>query len=317
MPLIKSSFKPSPLFISGHLATIYSNFFRKNSVNYVRKRIETPDDDFFHIDTIIKPSAKGTLILGVPGLEGSSHSGYMTRLAHDVTGRGYDFISINHRGCGGEPNKLYSSYHSGWTEDLALIIDRYAEKYERIYLVGYSLGGNIVLKYAGQQGAALHPAIKKAVAVSSPVDLKGSAIELRKRKNKIYMNRFLTALKKKTLDKQQKFPGRLRVDAIRKCRNFFDFDNLYTAPAHGFKDAEDYWAKNSARQFLEDIRVPALLLNAKNDPFLSRTCFPVEKAKKSVHFHLEMPQYGGHVAFIGREKRWLEKRILAFLEDTL
>ena len=273
MPIIESSFHPKFLFRNKHLSTIYPNFFKKDKNNYTRITLDTPDNDFIDLDVIFKDSKK--LIIILHGLEGSSSSNYVTRIAKISSQNNFDVIVLNHRGCSGKTNNIFGSYHSGKTDDLDLIIRTYEKNYDEINLVGYSLGGNVTLKYLGESVSNISSKVNKAAAISVPIDLKGCSIELRKRKNKIYMERFMSSLRVKAIDKIIRFPGSgISISSIQKSKNFFDYDDLYTAPAHGFNDAEDYWEQNSSKQFLNDIEIPTLILSAQDDPFLSESCFP-------------------------------------------
>ena len=314
MILEKSSYKPSLPFKSSHFNTIYRTLFHSIEVDHHRERMETADGDFMDLDFTRVGSKKLVVILH--GLEGSSESTYMKALSLVVKEKGLDAVSVNFRGCSGEPNRLLSSYHSGKTADLAEVFD-YLDKshdYDTYYLVGYSLGGNMALKYLGEGRYPMPSGLKAAVAVSVPCDLRGSSEEISKFWNTVYMQRFLISLKKKTLKKMEQFPkARLEVN------NFFDFDNLYTAPVHGFKDAFDYWERNSSRQFLDGIEIPSLLITATDDPFLSETCYPFAEARSHKYFHLEATRFGGHVGYNSEFSKgsgfWLENRILSFLED--
>jgi len=178
------------------------------------------------------------------------------------------------------------------------------------------------LKYLGEQGVNLHPKIKCGVAISVPSDLKGSSGALSSKENKLYMKKFLETLKSKTLEKLERFPDSfLKKDKILAVQNFYDYDNLYTAPAHGFKNAEDYWEKSSSKPCLPKIKIPTLMVSALDDTFLSKSCYPFEIAKNHNSLYLETPKYGGHVGFnskiFSKNGFWLEKRILEFLKQYL
>ncbi|MBL0712323.1 MAG: alpha/beta fold hydrolase [Desulfosarcina sp.] len=230
---------------------------------------------------------------------------------------GWDALGINFRGCSGTPNRRLRSYHSGATDDLATVL-RHVHKgtaYAAIGLIGFSLGGNLVLKYLGEQGRDLGASIRWAAAVSVPCDLKGSAVEMARPANRLYMRRFMWTLGAKARAKATRFNGRLKTDDFRELRTFREFDDRFTAPAHGFSDAEDYWRQCSARFFVDRIRIPTLLINARNDPFLSSGCYPVAQARRSAWLHLEMPSTGGHVGFMPQHLDrdfWHERRILDF-----
>jgi predicted alpha/beta-fold hydrolase len=178
----------------------------------------------------------------------------------------------------------------------------------------------MILKYLGEQVYSIHPKIHAAVTVSAPCDLQGSSAELSKFWNNIYMKRFLVSLKSKLVIKEKQFPNSfIEIEKIKNARNFLDMDNLYTAPAHGFKNAYDYWKKNSSKQFIPSIKTPTLLITSQDDPFLSNSCIPVKEAKNNSNFVLEPTSYGGHVgfnsSFSNKKNHWLEKRIIGFLND--
>lgn len=236
---------------------------------------------------------------------------------------GWDALAINMRSCSGEPNKLFSSYHSGRSDDIDTVIRHVQglERYKSILLIGFSLGGNIILKYMGEKGENISEYIKSAVAISVPCDLRASSIHLSKHSNRVYYERLIRSLKKKALLKKQTFPDApYTAKDVRKVKTFHDFDNIYTAPAHGFKDADDYYTKCSSKQFLPAITRPTLLINALDDPFFPDTCYPFEEAKSSSKFYLETPKYGGHVGFsnsmIPGQEYWHETRTVVFFNSV-
>ncbi len=324
MPFIQNTdYNPPFIFRNNHLNTIMPALFRKvKDINYTRFRIETNDHDFIDIDRSSVDSKTAAII--THGLEGNSHKPYIKGITKILNEIGVDAIATNLRGCSGEPNHLLSSYHSGKTDDLAAVINhaRQILKYEKIVLIGFSLGGNITLKYVGELGRDIPDFVKLAIAISVPCDLKSSAIHLSKASNWIYLQRFLRSLKQKALDKM-KVNNALnmnRMDII-KTKSFFEFDNLFTAPIHGFEDAEDYWAKCSCKQFLTSISIPTLLINAKDDPFLPDECYPYTEANSNHFLYFEVPEYGGHVGFMTnyhfKFPLWHEKRIMRFLNEKL
>ena len=315
-----STYQPSIPFRSKHLNTIYRTLFHKINVTYERKRMETIDGDFMDIDFSKKESSK--LMVIIHGLEGSSSSKYVTAMSHISNNLGYDVAAINLRGCSGENNRNLYSYHSGKTNDLAEILAflDHSENYESYYLVGYSLGGNLLLKYLGEERSDYSSKLKAGIGVSVPCDLKGSSESIAKFWNMVYMQRFLISLKKKTLLKIEQFPEMdLNKEAILNSKNFLDFDNYFTAPVNGFIDAEDYWKRNSCKQFLNGIKIPSLLITSIDDPFLSASCIPLQEAKANKYFHLEVTNYGGHVGYNSNFENgsgfWLERRIIDYFES--
>jgi predicted alpha/beta-fold hydrolase len=213
---------------------------------------------------------------------------------------------------------LVRFYHSGETGDMAAVVRHGAASYERIALIGFSLGGNVTLKYLGESPSP--PCVVAGVAISTPVDLTSSARALdRRRSNGIYLHRFLRTLIAKVEAKARRFPEHLDVRGVRAIRTLYEFDNRYTAPLHGFRDAADYWARASARPFLAGITVPALLLNARDDPFLTPESFPLAEANANPLLFLEAPARGGHVGFLDLEQGiqpWSERRVVAFLDQV-
>jgi hypothetical protein len=321
MPLINSTYQPSFLFKNAHLNTAYKTLFYKINNHYKRTRIITPDNDFLDLDFSCVGS--DTLVIASHGLEGSSKSKYILSLVNFLNSKDIDAVAVNFRGCSGEDNNHVYSYNSGKTDDLKTIINYISSNfnYKNIVLVGYSMGGNITLKYLGE--STLLPAeIKGAITISVPTDLEGSSNALSHWENKIYIQRFLISLIKKSLAKQQKFPNStLDPIAIKNAKNFIDFDNAVTAPLFGYKNAQDYWAKCSSKQFLSAIQVPTLLINALDDTFLSESCFPFKEATENKRLYLETPKYGGHVGFnthIGKsDKLWSENRVLEFIQHII
>ncbi len=320
MPLIEpSTYQPPAILRNRHLHTIYAYLSRRaNGVTYQRSRVDTPDHDFLDID--LSRVGSQTLLIIAHGLEGSADSTYVKSLVKAANARQWDVAAVNMRGCSGLPNNLYSSYHSGKTDDIALAI-RYLQQqfgHEQLLLAGFSMGGNIMLKYAGESGKGIDPAIKAVACLSTPCDLRSAAFELSKSGNRLYMSRFLKTLKQKLLAKLERFPDSpVSAIQVKKARDFFDYDNLYTAPAHGFTDAEAYWHQCSSKRFITQIEIPALVVNALDDPFLGKDCYPFDLAGSQAQFFLETPRFGGHVGFVtkisGRGEWWHESRILDFL----
>ena len=314
MPLLASDYNPPFVFKNRHFNTIYSSLFRKTKpVKFKRKRIETPDEDFLDIDFIENQSKKIAILCH--GLEGSSDSKYIQATAKLLELNGYSIAAMNYRFCSGEINRQLTTYHSGKTDDLHTVINYVLPNYDKIYLVGFSLGGNLILKYNGDGLFSLSPKIKANVAVSVPIDLKGSSIELQRGENFLYNWRFLRTLSKKMHLKHQQFPNNFNIKSLKFVKKLTDFDEYFTSKINGFKNAQDYYLKASSKQFIPNILKPTLLINAIDDPFLSQSCFPVKEANESSNFYLMTPRYGGHVGFISKGNfYWSEYEILNFLE---
>lgn len=319
MPFLQDSSYRAPSWLpGGHAQTIYPALFRRVAhVTSRTERLELPDGDF--IDLAWVGDRGERLAILSHGLEASMGTEYIQGMAGALHRQGSDVLVWNFRGCGGEPNRLLRMYHSGATEDLHSVINHALARHpaETIDLIGFSLGGNLTLKLLGEDPEHLPPRIRGAVTFSTPCDLACSSRQLSLFSNKIYMERFLMAMRSKVRAKKRMFPDELDLTGLKRIRTFQEFDDRYTAPIHGFRDAEDYWKRNSCRQFLSRIRVPTLLVNAANDPFLGPGCHPREEAAASAHFHFEMPETGGHVGFPTSGKgagNWMELRALEFLQ---
>lgn len=318
MPVIPSAYQNSPFYLfNGHLQTIVPGLWRRvNHAGYRRERIVTEDADFLDLDWSQPVRGKALAIIS-HGLEGSSDRPYIKGMVRAMNQAGIDALAWNYRSCSGESNKTLRSYHMGATDDLQQVVAHVLanHNYQDIYLVGFSAGGNITLKYLGEAPAALPPQIKKAVVFSVPCDLKSCSDTLSRPQNRIYLRRFLKSLKGKLERKALDFPD-LDLAGYELLQSFPDFDDRYTAPMHGFKDAADYYARCSSRQFLAHIRIPTLLVNAQNDPFLSGDCYPVAEATNHPYLYLEIPRAGGHVGFTQSflaNEYYSEKRAVEFL----
>jgi uncharacterized protein len=318
MPIVPSRFFPPRLLSNGHLQTILPALLpRRLKLGFEPERIELEDGDF--LDLAWARTGSNKLAILSHGLEGSADNDCVRGMATALQANGWDALAWSFRGCSKEINRLPRFYHSGETGDLRTIIQLAAVKYRRIALIGFSLGGNLTLKYLGETRA--HPAVIGAAAISAPVDLAASARILdQRRSNRIYLRRFIRSLIAKVEAKAAKFPDVLDVSRSRAIRTLEEFDDRYTAPIHGFLNAEDYWKKSSARQFLNQISIPTLLLNARNDPFLAPECFPFAEAKQNPHLFFEAPGSGGHVGFIdlvhGIEP-WSERRVVEFFATSV
>jgi len=318
MPLIaESTYKCRFVLANGHVQTCLSSLFRRvNTKGYRRERIATPDNEFLDLDW----AGIGTRRLAVlaHGLEGDSGRAYMLGMVNALTKRGWDAVAWNARGCSGEPNRALRFTHSGATEDLDTVISHIMSNYDysEMALIGFSLGGNLTLKYVGERGTLLNSRIRAAVAFSVPCDLESGSAQLAKPMNQLYMRRFLALLHDKIRALMKVMPGKIDDRGYDQLRTFKDFDDRYTAPIHGFKDAEDYWRRCSCKPFLWNIQIPTLLINARNDPFLSDLCYPVKEAEENSYLYLEMPASGGHVGFISKNhdgEYWTETRAVEFL----
>ncbi|MDZ7647158.1 MAG: alpha/beta fold hydrolase [Cytophagales bacterium] len=313
MPLVESSAYQPPFFLfNNHVETIMPSIFRTVPGSYTRERIELHDGDFLDLDWFSKSGNK--LVIVSHGLEGNSERHYAKGMAAYFFKQGWDAVAWNCRGCSGEINRLPRFYHHGATDDLAAVVDYAVEKnYKHIALVGFSMGGSMTLKYLGEQG--IHTKIKSATVFSVPCHLGSSASELEKPANKFYLQRFLKKLEKKMLAKSHLFPELISIKGFKNISSFREFDNRYTAPLHGFADADDFYSKASCGPYLSTIQTPALIVNAINDPFLPEACYPYALAKDHASVHLETPNKGGHVGFSLKtlSENWMEKRAFEFI----
>lgn len=306
----------------GHLQTIYAYARAANQlIHYRRERWETPDGDFIDLDWLDSGNDEAKLLVLFHGLEGSSRSHYALSIMALAQQQGWRGVVPHFRGCSGEANRLPRSYHSGDIPEIDWILSRLKEENPQcaIYVAGVSIGGNMLLNWLGEMGEAAGAIVQRVVAISTPVDLSAAArvLDVGSRKA-IYTRCFLNSLKPKVLAKIA--AHRLKIDPARvhACSTFREIDDLYTAPIHGFKDALDYWTRASSKPWLKHIRVPTLLINARNDPFLPVAALPHYR-EVSDAVTLEFPYSGGHVGFVSAEINgsldWLSRRILSFILD--
>ena len=301
----------------GHLQTIAAALAPAPRISWSRERWETPDGDFIDLDWAARANTAAPLLALFHGLEGSSASPYARAIAAQALALGWRCVVPHFRGCSGELNRLPRAYHSGDSAEIGWILERLQARYAArgvLYAVGISLGGNALLKLLGERGDAME--LHRAVAISAPLDLAaaGRALDAGLSRE-IYTRIFLRTLKRKTLAKLRQ--KKIAVDArrLKKARTFWEFDDAVTAPLHGFQGADDYWTRSSSGPWLAKIRVPTLVINARNDPFmpesvLSSVSEQLQQMPSCVT--LEFPRGGGHAGFPGRD-RWLARRVLEFL----
>ena len=320
MPLISTSYSPKGLFKNGHFSTVYSAKLRNApTLHQKRERLSLLDGDFMDLDFSFAEKNTSSIAIILHGLEGNAQRTYIKGQSKILNDNGWDVCAVNYRGCSGETNRLFESYHAGKTGDLHHVVTFLLEKknYGTIALIGFSLGGNLLLKYLGER-VNLPKEIIAGVAISTPLHLKGSLEQLSQWKNWLYRTSFLYHLRKKYKEKIRLFPNEATLELFKKIDSLKTFDDIYTAAAHGFKDAYEYYEKNSSLQFLSTIDVPVFILNAKNDSFLSQKCYPFSLAEKSKNIYLETPNYGGHVGFHKTDKRYYsEERTVQFLTSNI
>jgi len=321
VPIIQSKFQPeNRLFCNTHASTIHASLTRWiPRLQFQRERIDTPDGDFLDLDWKKVGSKKLVVILA--GLEGKSNSLYARAAIRYFNKRGWDALGMNYRGCSGEPNRLLNGYHMGASDDVKWTIEYAIQQchYEEVLLIGYSLGGNLALKYAGEEGRNLPKEVKSVVAFSVPMDIQKSDERLNKWYNWHYLKWFMFPLNRKANRKKRQYPEKLKTyRGFFMSGNFVYFDTHFTAPANGFSTVEEYWEVSSCRPVLHNIQIPALVVSAQNDTFISENCYPIKAAKNNANLYLEMPKSGGHCGFIRNffEKEWwMEERAFRFFME--
>lgn len=303
----------------GHAQTLYGVLFAHSKVGWKRERWETPDGDFIDLDRL-PGAADAPLVVLFHGLEGGSGSHYAGALARELRRRGWRGAVAHFRGCSGEPNRLPRAYHSGDAEEIRWILRRLAAESRGtpLFAAGVSLGGNALLKWLGEDADAKQ-VLAAAAAISAPVDLMAAGDALGRGFNLVYTRAFLATLRPKAEEKLARFPGLFDGEAMRRARTLREFDDAVTAPLHGFRDTDDYWTRASAKPVLRRIRVPTLLLNARNDPFLPAAALP-GPSEVSGAVRLEFPEQGGHAAFVSApfpgDIDWMPRRVAAFFEEA-
>ncbi|WP_461208715.1 hydrolase [Desulfocurvus sp. DL9XJH121] len=321
MPVIhESAYQPKALHLrSGHLQTLTPVLLRpRPEVDFQRTRLELDDGDFLDLDWSPAPGEGGRLALVIHGLEGHSRRKYVRGMVRALNAAGWDCVAMNHRGCSGEMNRLPRFYHSGETDDVHAALTHALDRggYERAALVGFSMGANQILKYLGEDPGRLPKELAAAVSVSAPCALDACCRVLETGFAQVYQAYLLRSLKAKVRAKHALFPDSLSLAGLAGMRTFRQFDDTYTAPLAGYADASDYYARCSSLQFLDSIRTPVLVLNAKDDPFLAPECYPREQALASAWIYLETPESGGHVGFAlngASGPYWDERRAVEFL----
>lgn len=280
--------------INGHFETIFNHYFSEDiQLNYRRETISTSDGDFLDLDFIDHSSSDVCTIL-LHGLESSANAKYIKRTGKFLNNLGHNICAVNYRGCSGRVNHKLRYYHSGATDDIKDVVDFVSKKYSKIYLIGFSLGANLTLKYLGDYNCKR---ISKAFAFSAPCDLSDSANALRSGFSNVYGKNFLKTLKDKVLWKKDLLlESGIDPNQIYKIKTLYEFDNVFTAPVHGFKNAEDYYKKCSSKYVLNQIQVPTFIFNAEDDPFLQGDCYPLEFIDNPL-VTLDITKKGGHVSF--------------------
>lgn len=300
MPLVASGYRAPRWLPGGHLQTIWAaRCVPLPTVAYRRERWPTPDADFIDVDFAHpEPADDGAPVVALfHGLEGDSTSHYARSIVRHFADRGWRALVVHFRGCSGEPNLLLRAYHSGDSEEGDWVLRTLHARWPsaRLHAAGVSLGGNMLAKWLGERGEDAR-FVAAAASIGSPLDLVAGGRAIGRGFNMLYTKMFLATLKAKARDKAQRFSYAIDVDVLRRARNLYDFDNLFTAPVHGFRDTMDYWTRSSAKPLLANVRVPHLVLNARNDPFVPADSLPAADAVSGAVF-LEQPDEGGHIGF--------------------
>jgi predicted alpha/beta-fold hydrolase len=291
---------------------------------FMRERIETPDEDFVDLDWGPDPDPGAPVVLVVHGLEGSARRRYVRNVCREVLAAGIRPVALNLRGCSGEPNRALTYYHSGKTDDVAHVLALLRERHPNrsIGAIGFSLGGNVLLKLMGERSDGGAGLVDAAVAMSVPYDLAaGSALLERSAAGRAYSAYFLRSLKRKVRWKEERLRPVIDLSAAFASRTIWEFDDRVTAPLHGFESAEEYYARSSSARFLAGVRVPTLLLHAEDDPFLPKDRIPLEESKNNPALHLVLQGLGGHVGFLAgspwRPSFWADEESARFLDASL
>ena len=322
MPLVTSSYRAPAWLPGGHLQTIWpARLVPLPRVAYRRERWPTPDRDFIDVD-FAQPEpadAAAPLLALFHGLEGDSSSHYARVTMRRFADLGWRALVVHFRGCSGEPNLLLRAYHSGDSEEGDWVLRTIHGRWPagRLHAVGVSLGGNMLAKWLGERGEGAG-FVTAAASIGSPLDLVAGGHAIGRGFNMLYTKMFLATLKAKARDKAARFGYAIDMDVLRRARDLYDFDNLYTAPVHGFRDTMDYWTRASAKPLLGNVRVPHLVLNARNDPFVPAESLP-RAGDVSAFVTLEQPEEGGHIGFTsGRfpgHLRFLPARLEQFFRN--
>jgi len=304
------SYRPAWWLPDPHSATLWGRLGRREPRLAVRtERWDTPDGDFLELvrlDGQRGPASPRLLLFH--GLEGGAHSHYARAMFREAHARGWAADLLLFRTCGSEPNRLARSYHSGETSDPRWVVEQLVGAFPDapLGLMGVSLGGNVLCKLLGEDGDALPPQVRGAVAVSVPFDLAAASRHIGRGFGVVYEKFFLKTLIPKALAKIARHPELAALQTVRRARTLWEFDDAFTAPLHGFRDAADYYARASSLPYLSSIRRPTLLLSAVDDPFLPpRVLHDVEAAVAGVpHVEVEFPARGGHVGFTSYTRPW-------------
>ncbi len=315
----------SPAWLpGGHAQTIWPQFLRRPQVRYRRERVDLHDGDFWDVDWM-EPGGAGEhspVVVVFHGLEGGAQSHYALHMMQALAARGWRGVVPHFRGCGGEPNRLPRAYHSGDHEEvgamLAMLRERVGDR-APMHALGVSLGGSALLNWLGRRERGARDTLRAAAAVSAPLDLMAAGIAIGRGMNRIYTRYFLDTLVPKALAMARRFPGMLDASRVARVRSMWDFDEIVTAPLHGFQGADDYWTRASSKPWLRRVDLPTLVINARNDPFVPGASLPAS-SEVAASVTLEQPAHGGHCGFMtgpapGRID-WMPRRVLQFFDEA-
>jgi hypothetical protein len=325
MTALPHPYRPAWWAPGPHAQTLAGKLLRRPPpIELVRERWETPDRDFVDLDRTRDDTGEGPLVLVLHGLEGSARRGYCLEAYRTLLARGAAAVGLNFRSCSGEPNLRPRTYHSGETGDAAWVLERLRRLHpgRPLGALGFSLGGNVLLKLLGERDDGGEGLLDAAVAISVPYDLGAGADYLdRGPMRRLYTRYFLRSLIAKAQDKAHLLADRFDLEALARARNLRTFDDLLTAPLHGFDSAEHYYRSSSAGRFLAGVRVPTLLLHSADDPFLPPHALPLDAMSSNPHLHIVLTAQGGHVGFVAgpprRPRFWAEASAARFLASTL
>lgn len=318
--ITQSSFTPAWWLRNRHAQTIWPSLFRKRpKLPLLRERLELPDGDFLDLDWT--ETNAGPIVLLLHGLEGNDESHYAKSLLKHLSQSGFQVALMYFRGCNGEMNRLPRAYHSGETGDVNYVVSQLTARFpdRPVYAIGISLGGNVLLKWLGETGLA--NSLTGAIAISVPFDLSNAADQLNRPGSMVYQRHLLSKLQNSLKQRLAHMSLPIKKEEALTCKTLRRYDDLVTAPLHGFSDADDYYRKSSSRQYLSAIQIPTLILHAKDDPFMTNEAIPTAD-ELSDKVTLELADHGGHVGFISghlpfRPRYWLEQRIGQFFRELV
>lgn len=318
--LVTSDFQPAPYLRNPHLQTVFAATVRPSPRLVTRvERIELPDGDFLDLDWL--PGGRGPIVIVLHGLTGSIQSRYARGLLAQIQCQGWRGLLLNFRGARGEPNRLPRGYHSGETGDFDYVVQLLRRRHPQAFLcaAGYSLGGNVLLKWLGEQGGK--SSLSAAVAVSVPFDLALCAQAINQGLSRHYQAHLLKSMRAMARLKFSRLEPPFPLPDLDTLTDFYNFDDAFTAPLHGFEGVDDYYTRSSSRQYLAAIKTPTLIIHAEDDPFMSPAVVPAPQ-ELSAAIRLELSKHGGHVGFVaadawGRPSYWLEQRIPEYLQARL